>query len=95
MQIIDDSQAGVSVNDPSTDETQYKGIYAQRTNYLCGKVCAQPIDPDIMDVTNHFNFALYINIVAHLAERSMNAMIVMKQFGFAGECVRTDAPLLI
>ena len=35
MQIVDDSQTGVSVNDPSTDEMEYKGIYAQRTDYLC------------------------------------------------------------
>ena len=60
MQIVDDSQAGVSVNDPSTDKTQYKGIYAQRNYYICGKVCAKPCDSDIMDVTNNFNFALYI-----------------------------------
>ena len=35
MQIVDDAQTGVSVNDPSTDEMEYKGIYAQRTDYLC------------------------------------------------------------
>ena len=45
MQIVDDSETGVSGYDTAIDETEYKRMYAQKTDYLRGRFVQSLVMP--------------------------------------------------